>query len=74
MQDPVNRIDPSGMAFSDVDWGNVVGGIGLIGGGWLLIGGGPAAGPIGIIGIGVGVGAVLGGGVLLGDEFNNLCK
>jgi len=72
MNDPVNLIDPFGQAWSDVSWGNVVGGGLLVGGGLTLIGWSGSVGPIGYVGIGVGTGAVFGGGVLLLNEWNNL--
>lgn len=80
MQDPINFIDPSGKALSDVNWGNVFGGAALFGTGYSAIVGGAGligtgfGAPLGYVGVGIGTGAVLGGTVLLANELANYLK
>jgi len=77
MNDPVNFIDPNGLALSDVSWGNVVRGVILGGAGLTVIGGGTLAGftgigiPLTLAGNVIGGGAMAGASILLGNELSN---
>lgn len=80
LADPVNFIDPSGRALSDVDWGNVGGGLGLFFGGYAAIGCGAAligsgwGAPLGYVGVAIGTGALISGAGLLGNEIINFYR